>query len=90
MGNVGGDPSRMTGGAAALHKAAAAVSSAHTAIGSDGARAAGAAGDPTLAAALSRFAAAWSTMLVDTGTQLRAASQLAANAAQDLATAGGH
>lgn len=90
MGNVGGDPSRMTGGAGTLHQVASAVSAAHTAISGDGNRAAGAAGDAALSGALSRFAAAWSSMLTDTGTQLTAASQLAANAAQDLATAGGH
>lgn len=90
MGNVGGDPAGMTGGALALHKAAGAVSSAHSAISGDGAKVAGAVGDSGLSGAVSRFTAAWSTMLTDTGTQLSAAAQLASNAAADLTTAGGH
>lgn len=90
MANVGGDPASMTGGALDLHRAATAVSATQSAISGNGGRIAGAVGDPALSAAVSRFAAAWSATLADTGTQLSVASQLASNAAKDLATAGGH
>ena len=46
-------------------------------------------GEPALAEAVRRFGAAWSAVLGDTGTQVLAASQLAANAAADLTTATG-
>ena len=67
-----------------------------TAIGgtASGVSSAGRSGSPAvadspMAGALSRFAAAYSQTLTDLETETRAAATLAANAAADLATAGG-
>jgi hypothetical protein len=89
MGNVGGDPSSMSGDAAKLHTDGAHIQDMRTAVSSAGSKAAGAAGAGDLQGALDRWASAWSTMLGDTGLQIVTASQLAANAAADLHTAGG-
>jgi hypothetical protein len=88
MGNVGGDPGAMTGGAQDLHAAGVAVHAMEGHLSGQAGKAAGGVGDSALAAAISRFGAAWSTVLGDTGTQVLAASQLAANAAADLRAAG--
>jgi hypothetical protein len=91
MGNVGGDPSAMSGGAKDLHTSGATIHAMGPHLGTQASGAAGAAGEETLAGSLRRFGAAWSEVLTDTGTQILAASQLAANAAADLdAAAGGH
>ena len=89
MGNVGGDPAAMAGGAKDLHAAGQAVHAMEGHLSGQTGKAAGAVGDGALADAVSRFGAAWSTVLGDTGTQVLAASQLAANAAADLTAAGG-
>jgi hypothetical protein len=91
MGNVGGDPAQMTGGAQTLHASGSALREMRHPLDSQCARIAGAAGHPGLASAVSRFGAAWSEVLFDTGTQALVASQLAAAAAADLTAAtGGH
>jgi hypothetical protein len=87
MGNVGGDPSAMTGGAQDLHTSGTAVRSMQEHLSTQTGKASGAAGEGTLVTSISRFGAAWSTVLGDTGTQILAASQLAANAAADLTAA---
>jgi hypothetical protein len=78
----------MTGGASDLHAAGVAVHAMEQHLAGQAGKAAGGVGDGTLAAAVGRFGAAWSTVLGDTGTQVLAASQLAANAAADLTAAG--
>ena len=87
MGNVGGDPSAMTGGAQDLHTSGTAVHSMQGHLSAQTGKAGGAVGDGSLATAIGRFGSAWSTVLGDTGTQILAASQLAANAAADLTAA---
>ena len=87
MGNVGGDPSAMTGGAHELHAGGTAVHSMGPHLSAQMGKAAGAAGEGELAAALDRFGSAWSSVLGDTGTQILVAAQLAANAAADLTAA---
>jgi hypothetical protein len=89
MGNVGGAPEAMSGGAAKLHSCGSHIEAMRAAVNGAGARAAEGAGDGNLAGALDRWASAWSTMLGDTGLQIVTAAQLAANAAADLQTAGG-
>ena len=89
MGNVGGDPAAMTGGAKDLHTAGTAVHAMEGHASGQAAKAAGAVGEPVLAEAVRRFGSAWSAVLGDTGTQVLAASQLAANAAADLTAATG-
>ncbi len=90
MSNVGGDPSAMSGGAATLHREGSALDQLRAGITAAGGSVSGAAGEAALAGAVDRFTAAWSTMLGDTGLQIGTAAQLAANAAADLTTAGGH
>jgi hypothetical protein len=87
MGNVGGDPAAMTGGAKDLHTAGTAVHAMQEHASGQAAKAAGSVGDAGLAEAVRRFGAGWSAVLGDTGTQILAASQLAANAAADLTAA---
>lgn len=87
MGNVGGDPAAMSGGAKDLHAAGTAVHAMQGHASGQAGKAAGAVGDGDLAGAVRRFGAAWSEVLGDTGTQILAASQLAANAAADLTAA---
>jgi hypothetical protein len=87
MGNVGGDPSAMTGGAQDLHGSGTAVHSMRAHLSTQTGKAGVAVGEETLATAVGRFGAAWSAVLGDTGTQILAASQLAANAAADLTAA---
>lgn len=88
MGNVGGDPAAMTGGAKDLHAAGTAVHAMQGHLSAQAAKAAGAVGEDVLAEAVRRFGAAWAAVVGDTGTQVLAASQLAANAAADLTAAG--
>jgi hypothetical protein len=91
MGNVGGDPARMTGGAKDLHASGIALQQMGPPLRSQGSAVAGAVGDATLSTAVSRFGAAWAAVVDDTGTQTVVAGQLAANAATDLTRAtGGH
>jgi hypothetical protein len=87
--NVGGDPSAMTGGAKDLNRSGGIVHDMGPHLRTQVTGAAGAAGEESLAGALRRFGAAWSEVATDTGTQVLAASQLAANAAADLDAAGG-
>jgi hypothetical protein len=87
--NVGGDPSAMTGGAKDLNRSGGTVQAMGPHLRTRTGSAAGAAGEESLAGALRRFGAAWAEVLADTGTQILAASQLAANAAADLDAAGG-
>ena len=89
MGNVGGNPAEMTGGAAKLTSAAAKVHDTGPALGQLAAGASGSAGYPDLASALNRFGAAVGSSLEDVGTQCQLAAQLAQNAAHDLVRATG-
>jgi len=89
MANVGGDPSHLSGGAASLHASGTALEHLGGTLTGAGRSVSGSAGEPALVAAAERFFSAWSTLVTDTGTQLRAAGQLASSAAADLATAGG-
>lgn len=86
---VGGDPGTVDSGADALRAVASAVGQTASGISSAGSSGAAAVADSPIAGALSRFAAAYSQTLTDLETETRAAATLAANAAADLATAGG-
>jgi hypothetical protein len=86
---VGGDPSVISASGAALRQAATAVGSTATGIAGAGARAESAAGDPRIAAALSRFVRVTGRQSTDLGLQLAAAGLLATNSATDLTTADG-
>ncbi|HEX2895309.1 MAG TPA: hypothetical protein VHO29_15020 [Marmoricola sp.] len=89
MGNVGGDPASMSGGALTIHQAATKFKAARHALVSAARDAAGSAGSQDLAAAAERVAAALGTVVEDTGAQIDLAGRLAANAAEDLRRAGG-
>lgn len=89
VGNVGGDPADMTGGAAKLTTAAAKVHDTGPALGRLTIGASGSAGYPDLEQALTRFGAAVGSSLEDLGTQCQLAAQLAQNAAHDLVLATG-
>lgn len=89
-GPVGGNPSTIGDGGAGLTAAAPGLGERATGFTQAGSKGSAAVGDPSLAAALSRFAAAYSQICDDLETQLRAAGKLASNASADLATAGGH
>lgn len=89
MGNVGGDPAKMHGGAATLSSSADKVTAAGTGAIAKANAAAGAAGEAELSAAARRLGAAIGTSLEDLGTQVRLASQLASSAAHDLTDATG-
>lgn len=90
MGNVGGDPASMSGGALTIHQAAAKFKAARDALVSSAHGAADAAGAEDLAASARRLAAALGTVLEDSATQIDLASRLAASASEDLRRAGGH
>jgi hypothetical protein len=77
----------MTDGAHDLHISGTAVHSMQAHLSAQIGKASAGVGDGTLAAAVERFGAGWSSVLGDTGTQILAAGQLAANAAADLAAA---
>lgn len=89
MTNVGGDPAQMSGGAASLHASGSTLEQMRPSLSGSGSSISGGVGAPELSAAVGRFFTAWSALVGDTGTQLLSASQLAANAAQDLAVSGG-
>lgn len=89
MGNVGGDPAQMTGGARTLHRSGVSLRSMEKGVSGAVHSAEGAAGEAVLSGALSRFGAGLANFVSDTGTQVEAAAQLASNAAQDLNTVGG-
>jgi len=89
VGNVGGDPEQMDGGASILHTSGQALQQMESPLDNHARSIAGAAGDPGLSGAANRFAAAFSASVGDTGTQTVVASQLAANAAKDLINATG-
>jgi hypothetical protein len=85
----GGDTATIEAGGSQLVAAAQAVGG--TSGGIDHAAAlAGGAGDPAVEAAVRRYAAAASAMVSALQTQIKAAGQLATNAAADLESAGGH
>ena len=89
MADVGGDPSEMTGGAATLHAVGTALQQLEEPVDRVLRAIAGHCGDDALAAAARRFAAAFGTVVADTGTQSVVAARLAANAATDLRRATG-
>lgn len=86
---VGGDPGSVDSGAGALRSVAAAIGQTAPGVSAAGRSGAAAVADSPIAGALSRFAAAYSQTLTDLETETHAAATLAANAAADLATAGG-
>jgi hypothetical protein len=89
MTTVGGDPGSVDSGANALRSVGTAIGQTASGVSSAGHSGAAAVADSPIAGALSRFAAADSQTLTDLETETRAAATLAANAAADLATAGG-
>ena len=89
MGVVGGVPEHISVGAQTLSSVAKAVDTMPGEVNAGAADAAGACGHPVLAGAADRFGACWSHRLGALATEVYAAGELAANAAADLATAGG-
>jgi len=89
MGNVGGDPASMSGGALTIHQAAANFKATHHDVSAGVHAAAAAAGADNVAASARRLAAALGAVLDDTAVQVDLTSRLAANAAEDLRRAGG-
>lgn len=85
----GGETTTIEAGGSQLVASAKAVGGTSAGIDQAG-RLAGGSGDPTIEAALRRYAAAASAMVSALHTQLDAAGQLARNAAADLETAGRH
>jgi len=79
----------MTGGAKQLHGSGSSVHAMGAHVADHANKAVDGCDEAVLTAAIHRFSAAWSRVLTDTGTQILAASQLAANAAQDLTAATG-
>jgi hypothetical protein len=89
-GPVGGNPATIQDGGAGLRAAAKDVGSRAAGFSAAGGTGSGGVGNGELAAALSRFAAAYSEVCADLDTQLGGAALLATNASADLRTAGGH
>lgn len=86
---VGGTPWAIATGAGKLGDVAKAIHDDSPGVKSNATTASGAAGDPTVAAAIDRFAAAFGTYTSDLAAQFGAASTLAIHGSQDLAAAGG-
>jgi hypothetical protein len=88
-GSVGGRPETIAAGGHELGSVSRAVTGIADGIRGGSSSAAGACGDGRLTGSIERFGTALARTGVDLGIQLDAASQLAVNAAADLATAGG-
>ncbi len=86
---VGGNTGAIADGGAALETRSSNVDKAVTSLKSALTSASGAVGHASLASAIDRGRAAWSTEAADLATGLHAAATLAKNAAKDLETAGG-
>ena len=87
---AGGETGTMATGGVRLKTASRAVTQAAATFSGAASHAGGAAGDPAIAAALSRFGAAWSQVAEAIGIQMLAAAQLAGSTADDLDAAGGY
>lgn len=88
-GKVGGDPDAIATGAKALISTGNSVGKHATDIDGAGRTGSAAAVTDPMAGAIARVAAAFSQTVTDIEVEMRAAGQLAANAAADLQTAGG-
>lgn len=86
---VGGSPDTISTGAQDLRSAGRSIGTAAAGITKAGSLGSAAAVTDPMAGAISRFAAAFAQTTSDIETEMLAASSLAANAAADLATAGG-
>jgi hypothetical protein len=86
---LGGTPDAIANGAGKLANVAIAVHGISPGVSANAGKASGAAGDPTVTAALDRFGAAFTRYTLDLAAQLSAAGTLALHGSQDLATAGG-
>jgi hypothetical protein len=89
MGIVGGIPEEIEAGAQSLRTVADGLASFPAKHNAAGRAAASACGHDVLALAVDRFSACWSARVDALAIEVGACSMLAANAAADLATAGG-
>lgn len=89
-GAKGGNPATIADGGAQLKTSATSVSGRSKGAQQAGSTGSSAAGDASIGAAITRFAAAAGAMTDGLAEQLQAAALLATNASKDLSTAGGH
>lgn len=85
---VGGDTAMISTGGAALARTASTVAGTSAPVLSAGSSAAGASGEASASAALSRCGTAWSRLAHDLATQVEAIGRLAESTAADLDQAG--
>lgn len=86
---AGGDVGTIATGGSRLASAARDVGAQAHGVSSHGSNASSQVGDPVLSAAIGRFQAALGRTVADLEVELRAASTLAVNGAQDLGAATG-